>query len=116
MPCPPAERYELQDLAVTPNQQVRRHPEFVDFAEVGMDIRIQVVGEQGLDERPAKFSWRQADAVNNDQVGLAVAGSFILIRRRALDGWPQEAGARTYCISVDMVRIQFVDSLMSGLL
>jgi len=66
MPCALCKRNKLHHTPVAANQQMCRHFETPDFREVRVCIPIELVREQRLDLGSAEFSWRQADAVDND--------------------------------------------------
>lgn len=75
------ERHVLDDFAVTPNEQVRRYLQSLDFREIGVDRWIQPTHEEFVDMRPTKLSWRQADVVNHDQYGIGAWWPRIMKRR-----------------------------------
>src|SRR5580765_5812850 len=64
MPRPIVGRNELQQAAITLNHEMRRYSQGTQLVEIRMDIAIELIAKQRADERAAKLSWRQADAVN----------------------------------------------------
>ncbi len=77
--------HELNDLAITPNQQMRRHLKLMNFGKVWMHIRRKLSQKKLLDIRAAKLARRQADVVNDGERHLAI-GPRIEIRRGAMPG------------------------------
>lgn len=67
VPGPAITGHELNQLAVTANQEMRRHAKMGNSGEIGMAGRIKPVRKQCLDGRPAESAWRQADRMNDDQ-------------------------------------------------
>ena len=68
MPGAPVERYELDYFAVAADQEVGRYLEALDHLEVRMVVWIQAIGKQGFNPGTAELAWRQADAVDDDEI------------------------------------------------
>ena len=68
MPCALLKRHELDEFAVAPYQQVRRHFEPANLVEKGVGIPVEAVGEQGFYFRTAKSARRKTDAMQHDQL------------------------------------------------
>ncbi len=77
--------HELNDLAITPDQQMCRHLKLMNLGEVRMRIRRKLSQKKLLDIRAAKLAWWQADVVNDRERHLAM-GPRIEIRRGAMPG------------------------------
>ena len=75
--------YELGNVALAANEKMCRHPLRGDACEIGMRLRIKLIGEELVDCPPAKLSRRQADGVNNYQTGRFACGPRIAIRAAA---------------------------------
>ena len=80
MPGPIIEGDELDQVPIALDQAMRRNLEALDLGKIGMPGRIELVGEQLLDETTTIFSGRQADAVNHDQVDACVIRARFEIR------------------------------------
>ena len=91
MPGAPRKRHELNERAVTPQQQMCRNVQLVNPREILVLTGIQAVGEELLDIGPAIFAGRQADAVQENKFRLHAGRSFILIGRWTLAGWLDKA-------------------------
>ena len=65
---------------------MRRNLQTTNLAKVGMGVPIEAIREQLFDFGTAKLTRRQADAVNNEQLGLGSTGSFVLVRACTLPG------------------------------
>lgn len=74
-----AKRHKLNQRAITPNQHVRAHSQFTNAGKMRMLIRIEPVGEQLLNVRPAKFAGRQADAMQHNKRRFRTIGPGVLI-------------------------------------
>lgn len=96
MPGPATEWHELHETTVTAYQRMCRYLHSCDLGEIGVSIRRQAIREKLLYERTAEFAGRQADAVYDDQLGLATGGSLVLIRRGTLHRRDDEA-----CLGID---------------
>jgi len=94
MPGPVAEADELRDRPVAPHQQMRRHPQIRDRAEIRMRVGGQGIGEQPLDPRAAELPRGQADAVHDDQLRPRSGRPRIVIRRLDEGGAAQQAAAQ----------------------
>ena len=70
---------KLQQAAVAPDKEVRRHGKLVDFAEVGMVVRVQAVLEQGLNIITAELLRRQADVMDHQQGNVIGVGTEVEI-------------------------------------
>ena len=57
-----------------------------------MGIGRQVAGEEPRDSRPAEFAGRQADAVEDDEIGTDARGAFVEERRQHLIDPGDETG------------------------
>ena len=67
MPGASLARDELDQLAIAPDQEVRRNAQAADASEIGMGVRVEAIGEQPDDVVAAKlFRW-QADGMDDDQ-------------------------------------------------
>lgn len=65
MPGTLIECHKLNYLAITPNQQMRRHLKLADFGKIRVRIRRKLPQEKLLDPGAAKLARRQADIVND---------------------------------------------------
>jgi hypothetical protein len=64
----------LHDAAIAPDERMRRDALPRDVAKEGMRIRIQSAGKEPIDPRSAELARRQADAVDDDEVGTVSCG------------------------------------------
>lgn len=99
MPGATIERYELHELAVAANQQMRRDFNATNLIEIGMTVPVQRFREQLLDFRTAEFAGRQADAVQNQQLGRSAFRPLVLIGAVTLPCWLDKSG-----LGIDAVR------------
>ena len=99
MPGTAGKWHKLNKLAIAANQQMRRNLQTTNLAKVGMGVPIEAIREQLFDFGTAKLTRRQADAVNNEQLGLGGAGSFVLVRACTLPGRLNQPA-----IGIDVVR------------
>ena len=67
----------LNQFAVAPDEQVGGDAQIRDGSEVGVDVRVEPILEQGVDPWPAEFARRQADAVDHQQVDVGALGTFV---------------------------------------
>ena len=72
-------RHELDDLAVTPHEEVGGDGEAADALIVRMRIEVEPVGEQPLDRIATVLARRQADGVDDDKCHRRIDG----VRRRS---------------------------------
>lgn len=79
MPGPMVQWNVLHLGAVPSDQQMAGYFETADFLEVGMGIRIQAIHEQVINPITAELSRWKTDAVDHQQVNVAVGGSLILV-------------------------------------
>ena len=93
MPCALAERDVLQQLAVAPNQQMRRDSALPDVDKKGVNVRIESVVKKIVNPGPAELFWWKADIMDNQQIDCAVRRPVILIGRAALTGFGQQDAA-----------------------
>lgn len=82
MPRPVVARDELDQLAVAPDEEMRRDLQGADSGEVGMARRVQPVGEEVKDVVAAELARRQADGMDHDQPGRFAGRPGIEVRRR----------------------------------
>ena len=61
-------------------EQVTRNSQVCNLREVGMVVRIQVIGEKRLDTTATVFSGREGDAVNDDNLRLTTIRPFVTVR------------------------------------
>jgi hypothetical protein len=71
---------ELQQPAVAAQEEMRRNAEPGERGEFRVRRRIETVGEQGFDFRPAIVSSRQADAVQDDETDFGMRRARAEIR------------------------------------
>jgi len=90
MPGAIMEGNELKNLTITTDQYMSRYLQTTDIPEIGMRIGIKAVGEKFLDLGSTEPAGREANAMNDDQVGHNPYGSRILIRRWYLAGLYQQ--------------------------
>src|SRR2546430_16895409 len=67
VPRAPLHRHELQQLAVAPDEKVRRQLQSRDVAEIRMRGGVEPVGEQPLDRVAAVLPPRQADRGQHEE-------------------------------------------------
>jgi hypothetical protein len=67
VPGTPDTGNELDQLAIAPDQEVRRNTQALYLTKVGMSRRVELVGEQGDNSGSTELAWRQADGVDDDQ-------------------------------------------------
>ncbi len=79
MPGPMVQRDILHLRSVPPDQQVAGYFEVADLLEVGMGVRIQAIHEQIINPITAELSRWKTDAVDHQQVYVAVGGPLILV-------------------------------------
>ncbi len=65
MPGTLIERHKLHNLAITPNQQMRRHFQLINLGKIRMHIRRKLAQKKLFNIRAAKLARRQADIVND---------------------------------------------------
>ena len=75
------ERYELDELAVAANEHVGGHPQGGDLRERRMGVDVQAVAKQRLHVGRSECAFRQADTVDDDELGLAGCGTLIAVGR-----------------------------------
>ena len=75
-------RHELHYLAVATNQQVRRNLEAANLGKIRMCIPIERIAEQRFDFGSAKFTRRQTDAMQNEQLERCAIGASVAIWAR----------------------------------
>ena len=68
MPGPLVATHELLDAASAPHHEMRRHLQAANALEIRVRIKVQRVGKQLLNVRPAIFARRQADGVQHEQI------------------------------------------------
>jgi len=88
--------YELQELAIAPDQKMRGHEQTGNLLEIRMCRRIKTVGEQIRNRIAAKTPGRQADAMNNSEFNAASGRARIAVRRRDLVRGRQHTGGVDY--------------------
>lgn len=66
VPCPLIGSNKLNDLAITPDQKMRRHAQRRDGLEIRVRQRIELIEEKFFDRIAAELLGRQADGMNND--------------------------------------------------
>lgn len=81
MPGTFSARYELNQISVSANQEVRGNPQTIKARKVGMSKRIKAVGKEALDRITAEFARWQADVVNYQQFNHRLGRSRIAIGR-----------------------------------
>ncbi len=86
MPGALIERHVLHQLAITPNQQMRRHLKLSDARKIGVRLSVQTVAKQLIDIITIKLLGRQADTVNDQQRNIILIRARITIRRSQLSG------------------------------
>ena len=84
MPRALAARHELDQRAVAPDEEVRRHAQFGDRREIRVCAGIEAVGEQPFDGVAAELAGRQRDTVHDDERDLARRRPCVAIGRRLL--------------------------------
>lgn len=68
MPGSQLQRHVLDQFPSPPDQQMTGNAHLRDTAEIGVYLRIKAVKEQIGDPLPAKFTWRQTDVMDYDQI------------------------------------------------
>ncbi len=76
--------YKLGELTTPIDKKMRGHPETKQLLKVGVARTIQSVTKKSVHRTRAELSWRQADAVNDQQINLCVRRSRIVIWRIAV--------------------------------
>ncbi len=71
--------HELNQLAITSDQQMRRHLEPANLIEIGMRVPVKAIREQGLDFRSAELARRQADSMLKNELRLAPIGPGVAV-------------------------------------
>ncbi len=79
MPGTRGDRYELQQAAVAPNEEVRGNTQSLNAFVIGMFLRIELIGKQLFHTWSAKLVRRQADGVNDHEVDSTAIGPLIAI-------------------------------------
>lgn len=82
---------ELNQLSIATDEEMGRNPQTRDLLEIGMRLRIKVVGEQLDDLRAAEFVGWQTDGVNDDESNRFVCRSLITVGRRQTPSVEQPA-------------------------
>jgi len=80
------ERYKLDDLTVTSDQQMRRNRETPDLGKIRMCVPIELIEKQRLDLTTAEFPRRKTDAVQNNHVRCCTVRPCVPIRAETLPG------------------------------
>ena len=62
--------YELPEIAIAPNVEMRRYLQAFNAFEVRVQIPVKLVGKQPLHFIAAIFARWQADRMDHDQVGV----------------------------------------------
>lgn len=94
MPRPLEDRNELDQLAITPDEEVRRNLESADGGIVGMGGGIKPIGEQVFDGVSPELPGRQADGMDHDQARRHAGRTLVLIGRDDLTRLGQPARIR----------------------
>src|SRR5688572_13939817 len=76
------ERHELDQLAITANQEMRRHAHAGQAGERSMRGGIQAVGEQPFDGVAAESAARQADRMEYEQADFAAGWPAVAVWRQ----------------------------------
>lgn len=92
VPGPSMKGNELDDFAATPDKRVSRHLQPLNLAEERVYPGVQNVGEQVLDPRPAEFTRRQADAVNDNEINGAACGTVVRVGGWTTSGRLEQPG------------------------
>ncbi len=85
-------RDELKNAAVAPDEEMSRYFQIAQLREVRVGIRIEPVGKQPLDGVAGKFTRRQADIVDDQQVYGRAGRTAIVIRRPDMSGAADPTG------------------------
>ena len=83
------ERHELHQLAIAPDQKVCGDFDAAYRLEVRVRVPVEGIAEQCLDLRSPELTGRQADAVQDQQLGCRVRGTRIAVRAGHEAGWCQ---------------------------
>ena len=90
-PCVPGALqtgYELDDMPVATDVEMRRHATFRDGLIIRVGGAVQRVGEQSLHAIPAEFVRRQTDVVDHQQVYVAHFACIEVGRRQLFAAHP----------------------------
>jgi hypothetical protein len=80
MPCARTARDQLNDLTVTPDEEVRGNTLVGDAPEILVSGGIQAIGEEIGDRISRESAGRQADRMHHDKTGIGVRRTGIEIR------------------------------------
>jgi len=80
MPGTPGAGNKLHQLAISANQEVGRNPQRMNPAEIRMGIRVEPIGKEPLDRVAAKYTWWEADGMNDDQLNRLPRRTIVAIR------------------------------------
>lgn len=86
-------RHELHEFAITSDQKMRRYGQCRDLPEIRIGLRIKAIREQVGDGTSAETAWRQADAVNDDELDPTTFGARIAIWRWHLASCAEHTGS-----------------------
>lgn len=99
MPRAPGAGNELDQFTVTADEEVSGYPGARNSGVERVRLRVEAVGEEFDDARPAEFSRRQADVVDDEEFYRATGRAFVAVGRRyianAFDD-PSLRDARSY--------------------
>jgi hypothetical protein len=91
MPGTLVKGHVLHDLTIAADQQMTGDLLFMDIPEVFMRLRVKLVGKQVVDPWPAKFPWRQTDAMNHEKIDGLPGWACIAVWRWVLAGNIEQA-------------------------
>ena len=80
MPGALCARHKLDQFTVAPDQKMAGDPEPGDLAIIRMRIRIELIGEQMGDPRPAELPRRQADVVDHKEFDTRALRAVVAVR------------------------------------
>lgn len=98
MPGASLKRHKLNQLTITPNQQVRGNLHSFNLPEIGMGCAIKTIREERFNIGPTELARWQADSMDDDEFRLASLRTLILIGRRALCRRANQSGSWADCI------------------
>ena len=114
MPGALSEWHILDQLTVTPNQQMAGNLQVCNLLEVRMCTGVQRIGKKTVNFGSTIPAWRQTDTVYHDQGYPTPVRALIAIRRRDLAGLHQEisAGINFHVLIITRCRIGTILTLL----
>ena len=102
------ESHELNQFTAAPNQQMRRDLETSNFIEVRMAVPVEGIRKQLFYFGTSELTWRQADAMHDEQFRDGIVRPLVVIGARAL---PRRLNEPTIDIDAERITGQWLPLL-----